>query len=329
MQLSHFEYVEPKSLEEAARFIQEKGPECLLIGGGTDILPSMKQRIFNPPFIMTLDAIPDLKDITIRDDGSATIGSSVKLRTLEQHPDIKKRFPIVAQAANAVGSPQLREMGTLGGNLCLDTRCYFYNQSDTWRKCRPTCIKMGGDVCNAIGAGKKCFAVFSGDMAPALIALNARIVLHSARGEREIPLDEFYSGDGAKPIVKQPDEIMVRIEIPSQPKGTVGTYSKYRIRKSIDYPLAGVAMMLAINNSDKICRDVRVVISAVGARPVAVDEVATVLKEKKLDDSLIQEASELAFKTAKPIANTAGTPSHRKIMVKTFVKRALEKALSA
>jgi 4-hydroxybenzoyl-CoA reductase subunit beta len=329
MQLSQFEYVEPKSLEEAASFMQEKGAECMLIGGGTDILPSMKQRIFNPPFIITLDALPDLKNIKLRNDGSAIIGSSVKLRTLEQHADIKKQFPIVAQAANAVGSPQLREMGTLGGNLCLDTRCYFYNQSDTWRKCRPTCIKMGGDVCNAIGAGKKCFAVFSGDMAPALIALKARIVLHSARGERVIPLDEFYSGDGAKPIVKQPDEILVRLEIPSQEEGTVGNYSKYRIRKSIDYPLAGVAMMLAINNSDKICRDVRVVISAVGARPLAVTGIPEILKNKKLDESLIKEASELAFKAAKPIANAAGTPSHRKIMVKAFVKRGLEKALGA
>ena len=329
MQLPQFEYVEPKSIEDAARFLREKGSESMLIGGGTDMLPSMKQRIYKPAYIMSLESIPDLKKIQFDGTDGVVLGASVKLCTLVHNPDIKKRFPIIAQAARAVGSPQLREMGTLGGNLCLDTRCYFYNQSDSWRKSRAACIKMGGDVCNAIGSGKKCFAVFSGDMAPSLIALNTRIVLHSTHGERTIPLDEFYSGDGANPLVKQPDEILLRIEIPGQPESVVGTYAKYRIRKSIDYPLAGVATMLAMNSSDKICREAKVVISAVGTRPVAVNGIADVLKDKKLDGSLIQEASEMAYKAAKPIANTAGTPSHRKVMVKTYVKMALEKALGA
>jgi 4-hydroxybenzoyl-CoA reductase subunit beta len=326
MQLPQFEYVESKSLKDAACFLQEKGRQSMLIGGGTDMLPSMKQGVYHPTYIISLAAVPDLKQIQFDDNGGVKLGSALKLCSLENSADIKKRFPIVAQAARAVGSPQLREMGTLGGNLCLDTRCYYYNQSETWRKCRTACIKMGGDVCNAIGSGKKCFAVFSGDMAPALIALNARIVFHSARGERTIPLDELYSGDGARPLAKQPDEILLRVEIPGQQKGAIGTYSKYRIRKSIDYPLAGVATMLAMDNSNKVCRGAKVVISAVGTRPAAVNGITELLKDKKLDDSLIEEASDLAYKAAKPIANTAGTPSHRKVMIKAFVKRALEQA---
>jgi len=326
MQLPQFEYVESKSLEDAARFLQEKGRQSMLIGGGTDMLPSMKQRVYHPTYIISLAAVPDLKQIQFDDNGGLKLGSGLKLCTLENNAKIKKRFPIVAQAAGAVGSPQLREMGTLGGNLCLDTRCYYYNQSETWRKCRTACIKMGGDVCNAIGSGKKCFAVFSGDMAPALIALNATIVLHSARGERTIPLDELYSGDGARPLAKQPDEILMRVEIPGQQKGTLGTYSKYRIRRSIDYPLAGVATMLAMDSNDKVCRGVKVVIGAVGTCPAAVNGITELLINQKLDDSLIEEASDLAYKAAKPIANTAGTPFHRKVMIKAYVKRALEHA---
>lgn len=326
MQLPQFEYVESKSLEDAARLLQEKGRRSMLIGGGTDMLPSMKQRVYHPTYIISLAAVPDLKQIQFDDNGGLKLGSGLKLCTLENNAKIKKRFPIVAQAAGAVGSPQLREMGTLGGNLCLDTRCYYYNQSETWRKCRTACIKMGGDVCNAIGSGKKCFAVFSGDMAPALIALNATIVLHSARGERTIPLDELYSGDGARPLAKQPDEILMRVEIPGQQKGTLGTYSKYRIRRSIDYPLAGVATMLAMDSNDKVCRGVKVVIGAVGTCPAAVNGITELLINQKLDDSLIEEASDLAYKAAKPIANTAGTPFHRKVMIKAYVKRALEHA---
>jgi len=326
MQLPQFEYVESKSLEDAARFLQEKGRQSMLIGGGTDMLPSMKQRVYHPTYIISLAAVPDLKQIQFDDNGGLKLGSGLKLCTLENNAKIKKRFPIVAQAARAVGSPQIREMGTLGGNLCLDTRCYYYNQSDTWRKCRSACIKMGGDVCNAIGSGKKCFAVFSGDMAPALIAADARIVLHSARGERTIPLDELYSGDGARPLTKQPDEILMRVDIPGRQKGALATYSKYRIRKSIDYPLAGVATMLEMDSSDKICREAKVVIGAVGTRPAALNGISELLMNKKLDDPLIEEASDLAYKAARPIANTAGTPSHRKVMIKAYVKSALEQA---
>jgi 4-hydroxybenzoyl-CoA reductase subunit beta len=326
MQLPEFEYVEPKSLEEAARFLQEKGRQSMLIGGGTDVLPSMKQRIYHPTYIMSLAAVPDLKQIKFDDNAGVKLGSAVKLCTLENNPEIKKQFPILAQAARAVGAPQIREMGTLGGNLCLDTRCYYYNQSDTWRKCRSACIKMGGDVCNAIGSGKKCFAVFSGDMAPALIAADARVVLLSAQAERTIPLNDLYTGDGAKPLAMEPDEILIRIEIPKQEKGSMASYSKYRIRKSIDYPLAGVAARLMIEARDRVCRDARVVIGAVSSRPVIVDAISEILNNNKLDGSLIEEASELAYKAAKPIANTAGSPSHRKVMVKAFVKRALEQA---
>jgi len=328
MQLPQFSYVEPESLEEAARFLQAKGTASKIIGGGTDILPSMKQRIYAPEYIVSLEAISGLRQIEFTENNGARLGPLVKLSELTSNPEIQKRFPILVQAARAVGSPQLREMGTLGGNLCLDTRCTYYNQSDTWRGCKPACLKMGGDVCNAIGSGKKCFAVFSGDLAPALIALDASVVLFSAGKQRTIPLDGLYSGDGARPLTIRPDEILIGVEIPGQSNGARETYLKYRIRKSIDYPLASVAMTLSIDGSDKVCRGGCVAIGAVGTRPIKLKGIDALLKGKKLDDALIEAASQLAFKAAKPIQNTSGSASHRKLMIKALVKKAFNHLLT-
>ncbi len=328
MQLPQFTYVEPESLKEAAQFLQQKGPASRIMGGGTDILPSMKQRIYAPEYVVSLEAITDLGQIKFNENSGARLGPSVKLGSLASNLKIQKRFPILAQAARAVGSPQLREMGTLGGNLCLDTRCIYYNQSATWRSCRPACIKMGGKVCNAIGSGKKCFAVFSGDLAPALIALDARVVLLSAGKERTILLNDLYSGDGTRPLTIQSDEILAGVEIPGQSNGALGTYLKYRIRKSIDYPLASVATALSIDGPDKTCREARVVIGAVGRRPLRIKGIDALLKDKILNDALIEEASQLAFKAARPIENTAGSPTHRKLMIKVLVKKAFNQLLA-
>jgi 4-hydroxybenzoyl-CoA reductase subunit beta len=328
MRLPQFSYMEPESLKEAAEFLKEKGSASRIVGGGTDVLPSMKQRIYTPDYIVSLEAITELRQIEFNENSDARIGPSVKLCSLASNLEIQKRFPILAQAARAVGSPQLREMGTLGGNICLDTRCTYYNQSDTWRGCKPVCLKMGGKVCNAIGSGKKCFAVFSGDLAPALIALDARVVLLSAGKERTIPLDDLYSGDGTKPLTIRSDEILIRVKIPGQSNGALGTYLKYRIRKSIDYPLASVATILSIDGRDKICREACVVIGAVGSRPLKIKGIDALLKGKKLNDSLIEEASQLAFKAARPIQNTAGSPTHRKSMIKALVKKAFNHLLT-
>jgi 4-hydroxybenzoyl-CoA reductase subunit beta len=328
MQLPKFTYVEPESLKAAADFLQAKGPVSRLIAGGTDILPSMKQRIYTPEYIVSLETISDLRQIEFNENSGVRLGPSIKLCSLASDSEIQKRFPILAQAARAVGSPQLREMGTLGGNLCLDTRCIFYNQSDTWRGCKPACLKMGGKVCNAIGSGKKCFAVFSGDLAPVLIALDASIVLLAAGKERTIALADLYTGDGARPLTIRSDEILIRVEIPGQSNGALGTYLKYRIRKSIDYPLASVATILSIDGRDKICQKACVVIGAVGARPQKIKEINVLLKGKKLNDSLIEEASQLAFKAARPVQNVAGSAAHRKLMIKALVKKAFKHLLT-
>jgi len=328
MRLPDFQYVEPKSLQDACSFLMDRAKENKIIGGGTDLLPSMKQRIFKPKYVVNLCTIPDLDQIELDERSGLRIGALVNLRTLEKDPVILKKYPMIAQAAGEVGSVQLREMGTIGGNLSLDTRCYYYNQSDFWRKCRPICIKMGGDTCNAVGGGKKCFAIFSGDLAPALIALGAKIKLVSAKRERILPLGEYYTGDGANPLTREPEEILISVEVPTLPKRASGCYLKYRIRRSIDFPLAGVATQATLlDDKNKICLEAKVVIGAVGTKPEELKEIGELLKGKKIEDSLIEKASDLAFKAARPIANAASSPSYRKKMIKVMVERALRQTL--
>ncbi len=186
---------------------------------------------------------------------------------------------------------------------------------------------MGGKTCNAVGGGKKCFAVFSGDLAPGLIALRAKVTILSARGERRLLLSDFYTGDGAKPLAIKPDEILSGVEVPMVPEEAFTNYFKYRIRKSIDFPLASLATRLIFDRKKKVCREAKVVIGAVNTRPEELKEIENLLQGRKIESSLIEEASELAFKAAKPIANAGSSPSYRKRVIKLFVKKALEQGL--
>ena len=326
MRLPDFEYLEPGSIEEASSLLAAQGDQAKVIAGGSDLLPSMKHRLFSPKSLIALDRISDLDRVAFDKKSGLRLGPMVRLHVLENHPVIVERYPMLRHAANAVGSPQLRQMGTLGGNLGLDTRCYYYNQSKFWRSCRPVCIKMGGETCNAVGGGKKCFAVFSGDLAPALIALGAKIRLFSKGRERVLSLDDFYSGNGADPLAKKPEEIVTGVDVPPPSKGAFSAYYKYRIRKSIDFPLAGVAACVEIDKRAKVCKEARVVISAVGQRPQVIEKIGELLKGQKLKAPIMEEASALAFNAAKPVANVGSSPAYRKFMIRVFVRRALEKA---
>ena len=327
MRLPDFQYVEPKSIQEACLFLKDHIQESKIMGGGTDLLPSMKERVLRPQYLVYLGGIPNLDRIEFDEQLGLRIGALVKLRSLETGPVILDRYPMIAQAASEVGSVQLRQMGTVGGNLSLDTRCYYYNQSAFWRKCRPTCIKMGGETCNAIVGGKKCFAVFSGDLAPALVALGSKVTLVSSNGERRLPLSDFYTGDGARPLAIKPDEILIGVEVPMVPKEAFSVYLKYRIRRSIDFPLASVATTLIFDRKKKVCHEAKIVIGAVNTMPEELKEIDELLKGKEFASSFIEEASSLAFKAAKPIANAGSSPSYRKKIIKIFIEKALRQAV--
>jgi 4-hydroxybenzoyl-CoA reductase subunit beta len=287
----------------------------------------MKQRIFKPKYLVNLGGIPELDHIEFKESSGLRIGASTKLCSLETHPIVLERYPLIAQAVKEIGSMQIRQMGTVGGNINLDTRCYYYNQSEFWRKCRPLCIKMAGEKCNAIGGGAKCFAVFSGDLSPALIALGAKIKLQSANGDRTLFLRDFYTGNGAKPFVIKPEEVLISVEVPTIPKETFGLYLKYRIRKSIDFPLASVATVITLDGNEKVCREVRVVLGALGPNPEEVKKIQEFLEGKRLENSIIEKVSDLAVRAANPVANVGDTPSNRKRMIKVFVEKIFKQTL--
>jgi 4-hydroxybenzoyl-CoA reductase subunit beta len=301
----------------------EHGEKARLLAGGTDLLVACKLRNVKPSLLISLGEIPELKGIRFDEREGLRIGAMTSLNTLRYDPAVIKHYPALAEAAAAVGTKQLQYMGTLGGNLCLDTRCMYYNQSDSWRKVRATCLKMGGEVCHVVPKGKACYAAFSGDMAPALMAHNARIRLVTVAGERTLSVSDIYSGDGKAPIHVNPGEILREVMIPAPVGRQSSTYLKYRVRGSIDFPLAGVAVRLATTGSG-ICHDCTVVINAVSSAPRQVPEAADLLKGKSLSEEMINEAAQKASSAAHPVMNTFGaTPAYRRKMVGILTRRAL------
>lgn len=326
--LPKFEFLEPNSIDEATALLASCGAQSMIIGGGTDLVPSMRQGLFTPKYVMSLQNIGALAGIRWDDADGLEIGALTTLRSLEQSADVARRLPIIAEAAHAVASPQLRQMATVGGNLCLDTRCHVYNQSDAWRSCNDPCLKMGGVYCTIVPRAKKCFAVFSADLAPALVALDAQVTLVSARGNRTISLKDFYTGNGARPNGKEPDEVLTKIVVPARMAGYRATYLKYRLRESIDFPVAGVALSLRLEGEREICRDPRLVITGVATAPLLVKGIDELLDGASLTASVIENAAALAKKTAIPVANAAGAHGHRKQMIYEFTKMAFEKLMS-
>jgi 4-hydroxybenzoyl-CoA reductase subunit beta len=240
------------------------------------------------------------------------------LTHLERSREIAQRYSVLHEAVKTVASPVLRNMGTIGGNICLDTRCLWYNQSLAWRKSCGFCIKKDGDLCHVAPGGTKCWAAFSADTPPALLCLEAEIEIASMRGTRRIPLSEFYNNDGVDRMKLAKDELLTRVILPARTAGWHGAYRKLRVRGSIDYPLAGVAV--AIEGNGKVA-DARVAITGVNPAPLLVR--ADLLHGAQLSEDLAAQIGELAARTAKPLTTSALTPEYRREMVRVFARRAL------
>ncbi len=233
-----------------------------------------------------------------------------------------------------MGAPQHRNAGTIGGNICLNTRCWYYNQSPFFRECRPVCYKFGSeeDKCRLFpsreGKANVCYSVYSGDTAPALAAVGAEVKISGPEGERTLPLMDLFSGDGKSPIALGPADILTEIIIPNPPANSASVYLKYRIREAIDFPLVGVAVNIALDSKNGTCEQADVVLGAVASKPVRVTGVKDTLKGKKITEALIEAVSEAAFNQAKPLPNLIdSTPQYRKRLVRIFTKRAIQAAL--
>jgi 4-hydroxybenzoyl-CoA reductase subunit beta len=318
MSLPEFQLARPRTLPVAMAFLREH-ENTRILAGGTDLLPSMRQKLFAPDHVLDIGRIPELKGI--RETGQGTeIGALTSLAEIEHSSFLREHYPVLVEAAKTVASPLLRNMGTIGGNICLDTRCLWYNQSLAWRKSCGFCIKKDGDLCHVAPGGTKCWAAFSADTPPALLCLDAEIEIVSAAGARRIPLCDFYTGDGATHRKLQPQELLTRIFLPRGAAGYHGTYRKLRIRGSIDYPLAGVAV--AMRKSNGHVEDIRIGITAVNPAPVLVKGLDSVLNGE-LNEATAEAIGELAARTAKPLTTSALTPEYRREMIRVFTKRAV------
>jgi 4-hydroxybenzoyl-CoA reductase subunit beta len=322
MRLPRFEYLSPTTVEQACRALDQYGTEGRIIAGGTDILAAAKLRNIHPTYLIGLQGINGLKGITYDQEAGLKIGALTPLHRIGKDPFVMAHYRALAQAAAAIGSPQIRRMGTLGGNLLLNTRCYFYNQSSQWRKHRPRCLKMGGDICHVVIKGKKCHAVFSADTAPALIALDAKVKLVSRKGVRSIAVRDLYTGDGKEPIALDPGEILTEIQLPPMTE-QASIYLKYRIRRAIDFPLVGVAAQIALNGRGDACERAKIILTAVGPAPIEVGEAETFLKNAFLSQEAIRKTAEIAAHAAHPAANIDSTPAYRREMVGILVQNAL------
>ena len=321
MRLPKFEYFEAKTIQEACHALKESGEKARLMGGGTDLLVSMKQRITTPAVVIGLKMIPGMDTILYDSEKGLRIGALATLDEIERSSLVQTNSPMLIQAAGRVASPALRRMGTLGGNLCLDSRCLYYNQSHFWRKSLDICLKRGGGSCHVVRGGKRCYAVYSGDLAPALIAMEAKVRLLDENQERVIPVEDLFSGDGKSPLTIGPHQILTEVIIPPTHQGD-GKFLKYRLRDSIDFPLVNVAVFVkkAKNGGSE---SGRIVVGGIDSAPLRMKQAEEILKVGRLEEGLINRVTESVLKQVHPVDNTGGSPTLRRRMVPVLVRDAL------
>jgi 4-hydroxybenzoyl-CoA reductase subunit beta len=295
--------------------------EVKIVAGGTDLLPSMKQKLFTPPYVLDLRGVGELRGIRNVPGDGIEIGALTTLSVIEHSAIIRRDYPVFYEAVKTVASPVLRNMGTLGGNVCLDTRCLWYNQSLLWRKSCGFCLKKDGNLCHVAPGGNFCWATFSGDTPPALLCLGAELEIAGPQGLRRTPLSEFYVNDGIVRLHLAASEIVTRVHLPESAAGWRGSYQKMRVRGSIDYPLAGVAVALKMKSGR--VEDARVAITAVNPAPFLVKDADARLIGIAPTEEIAERIGELAAKTAKPLTTSALTPEYRREMVRVFAKRAI------
>jgi len=319
MRLPWFEYRAPRSVDEVARILAGEGAGAMLVAGGTDLLPNMKRRHQSPSTLVALRGVEALK--TVSNGSGLQLGAGLTLTEVVETPALRSRYAGLWQAAAQVATPHLRNMGTLGGNICLDTRCSYYNQSYEWRKAIDFCLKKDGETCWVATASKRCVAVSSTDTAPALIALDAKVRLASLAGERDVAIADLYRNDGIDYLARKPEELLTAVLLP-QAAGWRSTYWKLRRRGSFDFPLLGVAAALKLA-ADGTVEAARIALGAVASRPFLVPKVGEAMLGRKLTDELIGEVAATVASRAKPMDNADMNLYWRKEVVASYTRYAL------
>ena len=320
MRLPKFEYVTPQTIAEAVKLMAGVGPAGQFVAGGTDLYPNMKRRQQMPKTVISVMRLAELNQITGDGSHGLRIGASVTLTDICEHPIINRDYPVIAKAARTISTPILRNMGTIGGNLLLDTRCNYYDQNYEWRRGINFCLKKDGDVCWVAPGSSKCWAMQSSDLVPVMVAIGAKLRFVSTLGERVIDAAGLYNDDGIDYLHKRPDELLVDMQLPPT-NGWRASYQKLRRRGAFDFPVLGVATWIATDNT--AVKDARIVLGGIAPAPVQIKEAASVLIGKPLADDQIVAAAEAAYVKARPLDNTDFVYQWRKQMARQYTLRAL------
>jgi len=322
MRLPPFTYLAPRTVGDALKYLGDAGPEAMLVAGGTDLYPNMKRRQFEPKTLVGLRGVRELRGVRGSERDGISLGSGTTLSAVAAHPTVAQHYPALATAAGLVSSPQLRNMGTIGGNVCVDTRCNYYNQSYAWRKAIGFCMKKDGDICLVAPGSPRCWAVSSSDTAPVLWSLGARVRLVGPDGERAVPMSALYRDDGIEYLAKRPDEIVIEITLPPA-DGWRSAYVKLRRRGSFDFPVLGVAVAARVEGD--VVREARIVLGAVASLPREAAQAAAALRGERLTRETITRVADLAARPSKPLDNTDFSHPYRKNVTRAFVARALRR----
>ena len=320
IRLPAFDYLKPRTVADAVKYLGDRGGEAMLVAGGTDLFPNMKRRQFEPKALVGLRGIRELSGVRGRAGAGVVIGAGTTLTAVATHPEVARHYAALATAAGLVSSPQLRNMGTLGGNVCVDTRCNYYNQSYDWRKAIGFCMKKDGDICLVAPGSPRCWAVSSSDTAPVLWAIGATARLVGPGGERSVPVKALFRDDGIEYLAKRPDEILTDLTLPPA-DGWQSVYLKLRRRGSFDFPVLGVAVALRLEGD--VVRDARIVLGAVASTPREATAAAATLVGERLTTDTITRAADTAAGPSKPLDNTDFTHPYRKKLTRVYVARAL------
>ncbi|MDP2718818.1 MAG: xanthine dehydrogenase family protein subunit M [Dehalococcoidia bacterium] len=329
MRLPKFDYLAPKEVEEAGDLLSRFGEKAMVVAGGTDLIVRLRQRVVTPRYVVSLGFLSNLDYIKPSPGGGVSIGALTRVHSLERAESLGSGLDVISLAAGKLASPQIRNAATVGGNLCLDTRCWFYNKSHYWRQSRPPCFKAHGDVCHVVKGGDRCYSLFTADLVPPLIALDASVKIRTPKGERTMNLQELYSGKGERPVNLSPGEIITEVDVPPAGPGKGTVYLKLSFRQAVDFPVVGVAASVSGKAATGICENIGIVIGAVSSGPVRASGAEAVIKGKKLTPELVEMAADAAVKDVGVIVPIGTTVEYKRKMVKYFVSQAINEAWKA
>ena len=324
MHLPKFEYFQPSTVEEAVHLLEIQKSSVGLAAGGTDLYPRMKYGLTRPESIISLKHIP-VTPPTLSQDGILNLDAFMHIGDVVSSQIILDNAPLLSEAAGRVASEEIRQMATLGGNICQESRCLYYNQGHSFQFIDP-CLKRGGDLCYFVPNGKKCLAVYMSDTAPALMCLNAKVKIIGSKGERQIPIEDIYSGEAKRPLKIGPTEIFFQINIAKQPKSSGWAYRKFSLRGGVEFAGVGVAAGLIMGNNEKVCEQASITVGAIAAAPLRASKAESLLKGKEISDSLLKEAAKVAADEIKVVPHHGYSKLYLQEILRVQTRRALETA---